>query len=140
MSDEARGGANGGSERPTEACLQARLAATALLDGEATDSEARALRGHLATCEACRTVVGRHESLVAAVRAAPLVRPRTVPLTAPRPGLRRTGTALLVAACLALVALVGALVSEARRDGGPAPAPSGPLIAERPTDSEPPPG
>jgi hypothetical protein len=78
---------------------------------------------------------------VAAVRDAPLERPRrATTLPVPRPGLRQTGGALLVAATLAAVALVGALVSETRRDGGPAPAQSGPLIAERPTDTATPPG
>ncbi|CAA9527574.1 MAG: hypothetical protein AVDCRST_MAG79-641 [uncultured Thermoleophilia bacterium] len=128
-------------DAPPQACLVARLTATAALDGEAAETELQALRVHLAACAACRAVVARHESLVAAVREAPLERPRAVgPLARPRPSLRQTGRALLVAAALAAVALVGAFVSESRRDGGPAPAQSGPLIAERPTDTEAPPG
>lgn len=127
---------------PPHACVAARLVATAVLDGEAAETDVQALRTHLASCAACRTTVGRHEALVAAVREAPLERPRTVGRLVPssRPGLRQTGRALLVAATLAAVALVGAFVSEARRDGGPAPAQSGPLIAERPASTDVPPG
>ncbi len=124
-------------DAPSQACLTTRLIATAALDGEAAFDDLGAMRSHLASCAACRAVVARHEDLVTAVREAPLERPRSLRMPGvPRPGLRQTGRAVLVALALGLVALVGAFVSESRRDGGPAPAQSGPLIAERPTDTD----
>jgi predicted anti-sigma-YlaC factor YlaD len=118
-----------------DACLRARLAATALIDGEAADPEVAEVRRHLIGCAACRGVVERHERLARLTREGGLAWPQRALLPTRRPSVRRTGAALLVAACLAAAGATGALVASLQDRGAPRP-PAGPTLAERTTATD----
>ena len=59
---------------PTE-CMSARQAASARLDGEATEAEAARLDAHLLDCPDCRAFARALAGVAAEIQAAPLERP-----------------------------------------------------------------
>jgi anti-sigma factor RsiW len=95
-------------------CERARQLASLRLDDELFALEEQLLERHLSACAACRTFEARIRSATTLVRSTPAESPsrRLHPGTGglPRFPLERRGTALVVAAALALGALVGSLL------------------------------
>jgi predicted anti-sigma-YlaC factor YlaD len=62
---------------PTD-CMRAREAASARLDGEASELDAARLDAHLVACPACRAYSAAIVGIAAEIRAAPLEQPRVL--------------------------------------------------------------
>ena len=113
-------------------CQAARVWISAAVDGEATELERAAVRGHVAECAACREWAALAESLVLRVRTAEparptrqLVLPPPVRQAQPRRGRSRTRAALAVA--LGAAAIAGGVFAGTYSSGGtPGPSPSAP--------------
>jgi predicted anti-sigma-YlaC factor YlaD len=111
---------------PDPTCQAARVWISAAVDGEAGDLERAAVRGHLATCQACREWAALAESLVLRVRTAEPARPsRSLlvppPAVAPRPRRRRRARAAVAVALGAAAIAAGVLVGTVGGGGGVTP-------------------
>lgn len=116
-----------------ETCALIRLAATASIDGEASDLETAIVRRHVAACADCRAVLDGHRAVARRVREAPLEQPRRGVLPRRRQArYRRALATLVIAASLGAGALAGALISDAARSHPSVRTRTVPVIAERP--------
>jgi anti-sigma factor RsiW len=90
---------------PARDCVQAREAASALLDDELSELDAARLDAHLDACAQCRRYLDELHAIASGLRRTPLEQPRvTVLLPARR---RRFSAPAASAAAAALVAVAG---------------------------------